>query len=193
MRIRRDITGQRFGRLVVIGRVVGDRWGVECDCGAQKIVQRANLTSGHTRSCGCLMRETSATVNASHGARRRGIDKGGYHSWTGMVQRCTNPKSPQWQYYGGRGITVCDHWRDYAAFLADMGPRPSKDHTIERMDGDGQYEPSNCEWATRTTQGRNRRCVRLRDMDGNRLGFRAAAALLAMPESSLRLRLLEAL
>lgn len=194
MRIREDIAGERFGRLVAIRDAEDDANGkrrivVRCDCGAECVVQLNNLRNGHTQSCGCLMREFSATNRLTHGARRQGVDKGGYHSWTGMIQRCTNSKSHNYPDYGGRGITICDQWRDYSAFLADMGPRPSPAHTIDRIDNNGPYAHGNCRWATRVEQNRNRGCVRLFDVNDNPIGILAAAKHLAMPESSLRLRL----
>jgi hypothetical protein len=105
------------------------------------------------------MLETAGTV--MHGARRKGADRKTYYSWQGMIQRCTNPANPKYPQYGGRGILVCDRWREYSNFLADMGPRPSNSHSIERRDTNGNYEPTNCVWATATVQGRNRRSVKL--------------------------------
>lgn len=107
-----------------------------------------------------------------------------------MVQRCTNPKNQQWPNYGGRGISVCERWRrDYAAFAADMGPRPDG-HSLERIDNDGNYEPGNCRWATALDQSRNQRKVRILDVDGNKLGLLAASKYLAIPYGTLRRMLL---
>jgi hypothetical protein len=111
--------------------------------------------------------------------------------WAGIIQRCTNPKSPNWPYYGGRGITVCERWRDFADFESDMAPRPSMQHTIERKDVDGPYSPDNCTWATRVEQGRNRRCVQIFDIDDKPLGLLAMAKHLAMHETALRRHLIK--
>lgn len=193
MRIRKNVVGQIFERLVVLGDATNDANGkrrlvVECDCGTQFIATLGNLRNGHTRSCGCLMRETSARVNLSHGGRRATQRSPVYDAWAGLIQRCTNPKSPNWPNYGGRGITVCDRWRDsFAAFEQDMGQRPSAAHSIDRKDNNGSYEPDNCRWATKLEQGRNRRDVRFLTLDDEPMSLRGLAGILAMPESSLRL------
>ena len=187
MRIRKDISGQRFGRLIVLRRVEGKYWRVRCDCGAELTAIRGNITNGHTRSCGCLLREFSATLNTSHGRRKGRRAAGVYNVWAGMLQRCRNFRSRNWADYGGRGITVCERWlTSYVAFEADMGPRPPG-ASLDRIDNDGPYAPENCRWASRLDQGRNRRCVRIFNINGQPIGLLAMAKCLAMPESSLRL------
>jgi len=190
MRTPRDLAGLQFGRLQVLERVRGKMWRVRCSCGSEFEVQRGNMVNGHTQSCGCLQRERAAAAQRIHGHagdRRSGV----YNVWAGIVQRTTNPRSHNWPDYGGRGITMCDRWRrSYAAFAEDMGARPSRAHSIDRIDNDGPYEPGNCRWSTRSDQGRNRRNVHLFDVDDRPLGFREAAHLLAMPESTFRLWIL---
>ena len=120
-------------------------WKCKCDCGTEKILQRSNITCGRTTSCGCNKYKTHGKSFAPE-----------YIAWAGMIQRCNNPKAPHYFNYGERGITVCDRWlHSFEDFYADMGDRPSDGHSIERKDVNGNYEPSNCVWATRFEQQRN--------------------------------------
>lgn len=156
-----DLTGLRFGRLLVTVRVprqVGDgphaRWEAVCDCGVRKVVNASDLKHRGTVSCGCYRAEMPPPNTLTHGhARARSAT---YNTWDSMVQRTTNPRNPNWPYYGGRGITVCDRWRTFASFLADMGERPAG-LTLDRVDNDRGYEPGNCRWATKSEQQRNQR------------------------------------
>lgn len=115
--------------------------------------------------------ETRPTDRETHGHAARGAHSLTYKSWCAMVQRCTNPKHEHYANYGGRGVQVCDRWRvDFDAFLADVGPRPSRQHSLDRHPAaDGNYEPGNVRWATKTEQARNRRTNRVEEMDGERL------------------------
>jgi hypothetical protein len=169
----KDITGQRFGRLVAIEPSSSDgrgwRWRFACDCGGEKICRASNVSSGHITSCGCLRKEAGSTRgngNVTHGMTRSSE----YGIWASMKTRCYNPKAINFADYGGRGITVCDRWRDsFEAFHKDMGPRPSARHTMERIDNDLGYEPKNCRWASYREQGQNRRSSRLLTYNGETL------------------------
>lgn len=134
-------------------------WECLCDealggCGSTAVVAGHSLRSGHTRSCGCLSLKLIRAVNATHGMS----NKPEYRIWFSMKQRCVNPRDKRYMDYGGRGISVCQRWLDsFENFYADMGDRPSRTHSIERKNNDGDYTPSNCVWATKQAQARNQR------------------------------------
>lgn len=156
MRRRIIAVGERVGRLVVVEpRLHAEsRLRCLCDCGNQCSVPYS--TWGRTRSCGCIVKETRKNT-PSPGSRTHGMcGTPEYRTWRTMLDRTTNPAATNYQYYGGRGITVCERWREFAAFYADMGVRPAG-HTLDRRDPDGNYEPGNCRWATYAEQARNRR------------------------------------
>lgn len=153
-----DLTGQRFGMLAVIGIHERDsrkriHWLCRCDCGGESTPVAGNLTSGNSESCGCRKREVLPESTFKDGRCRMPE----YWVYNSMKGRCLYPHYNDYEYYGGRGIKVCDRWlNSFENFLADMGPRPSPKHSIERNDGDGDYTPENCYWATWRQQGRNK-------------------------------------
>lgn len=153
--------GERFGLLMVTGRAMNSaagkrRWNCSCACGSATTVVGGDLRAGKQVSCGCKRRRVLATSALAHGSARRSGRSPTYRTWADMVKRCTNPRSWAWKYYGGRGITVCARWLDFANFLADMGERPAG-LTLDRINNDGNYEPGNGRWATRLEQRHNRR------------------------------------
>jgi hypothetical protein len=153
-----NLSGQRFGRLVVAsfgGAVSGNsKWICVCDCGSISVPFATTLKSGKTTSCGCFRRENLSVIKRKHGASLR--DE--YNTWKCMISRCTNPSIQGYADYGGRGISVCKRWIDSIEnFIADIGERPSKSHSLDRIDVDGNYEPSNCRWATAIQQQNNKR------------------------------------
>jgi len=192
-----DLTGKTFGRLTAKShRVVNKRtmWVCICECGSTAEVEQYSLSRGHTRSCGCYRDEKLIRQSKKHGATV-GKDSGKrppseYEIWSGIIKRCTNPNSRYYARYGGRGITVCDRWRyDYTAFLADMGPRPSLDHSIDRKDNDGNYEPSNCRWATQREQVWNSNATHLITFNGETLSQSEWARRLGMSHTTVSRRL----
>lgn len=189
-RTRINHTGERYGRLVVEtfhhqGVRRESYWLCRCDCGETHIVAWGNLRSGDVKSCGCLHDEVAGAARRRHGM----TDSRTYKIWKAMRRRCRNPSNANWTRYGGRGIRVCDRWAIFENFLTDMGDCPSQDHSIDRVNNDGHYEPGNCRWATRHMQSRNRRDNRLLKVDGQVLTITDCAALFGRATKTIRDRL----
>lgn len=158
----RNLVGLKFGRLKVQeyagrkGTKINTRivWKCQCDCGKIVIVQGIDLTRGMSKSCGCLKIDLLIQRSMTHGHQRGDQKSPEYRTWRHIKSRCYNPNVERYPNYGGRGIKMCDRWKDsFVNFYADMGPRPSNKHSIDRFpDINGDYEPNNCRWATSSQQ-----------------------------------------
>lgn len=163
-----DLLGQTFGRWTVIGQPVRHNrstyYRCRCQCGTEKSVPQQTLKKGKSQSCGCLQRESARDKHTTHGRSKSSECR----AWNEMKKRCLNQKSHAYGRYGGRGIKVCERWlHSFDNFYADMGPRPSPKHSIDRFpDNDGDYEPGNCRWATKLEQGNNKRNNRVLTQNG---------------------------
>lgn len=164
---------KKYGRLTVIGEAarIGGRRAVKClcDCGKLKVVTLKNLKRGNTRSCGCLQVEVNIARSTKHGFDKRSGRLPEYVSWQKMKRRCQNPSDPAFENYGGRGIKVCDVWlKSFPEFLKHVGKKPSPDHSIDRIDNNGDYTPGNVKWSTVKEQCNNRRSNHVLEMNGTR-------------------------
>lgn len=165
-----DLSGKKFGSLLVLSRAENSpygraKWNVLCDCGEEKAIIGQSLTSGKTTSCGCHRRKANSVNNTTHGMTKSPE----YRAWASMIARCRNEGATGYHDYGARGITVCERWiGSFETFFADMGPRPSTNHSLDRFpDVNGNYEPGNVRWATKEEQERNKRNTLMIDIHGS--------------------------
>lgn len=162
--------GQTFGKLTVIShagkRCGNSRWNCVCECGRHIVVYSTNLTRGLSTSCGKSICHSHYKRGYAGGAARRTTE---YVIWDNMKRRCSNPSASGWNHYGALGIQVCDRWHDFDNFLADMGARPSEKHSLDRINTYGNYEPTNCRWATKRQQQRNMKNNIWLEIDGERM------------------------
>lgn len=183
----KDLTGQGFGRWLVLAfshcnSQRNSCWFCVCQCGIFRIVNRTMLIKGTSKSCGCLRRDLKTT----HGMK----NSPEYKSWDAMRQRCLNRNHIAYSRYGGKGIEICDRWlHSFANFYADIGPRPSKSYSIERLDNSGPYSPDNCVWATRKQQQANRGDNKILTYEGVTMHLSAWARKYALSKCCLSLRL----
>lgn len=169
-----ELAGQRFGKLVAIERVnkKGERprWLCKCDCGNTKIVPSGALLRGSSNSCGCLVKEKNISRSTTHNGSNSRL----YQVWVNMTRRCENQSSDAYKNYGGRGISICEEWKDFSKFrewAISTGYDETAKHgvcTIDRIDVNGDYAPENCRWATAKTQCRNKRGNRFLELNGER-------------------------
>ena len=154
--------GEKYNRLTVIG-FKGTRNGIviaKCDCGNEVELMRCHIIKGNNKSCGCLLSDSPKQRFTKHGhikhSNGKRIPSAEYRTWQNMRNRCLNPNSNDYRYYGGRGISIAPEWNSFETFLADMGARPSDKHTLDRINNDQGYSKYNCRWETRQAQARNR-------------------------------------
>lgn len=197
MKKTKDLTGQRFHRLLAERRAGNAKNGEPlysclCDCGNGTITRGQHLRSGSVKSCGCFKSEHSRAniikISTTHGHCANGVSPT-YESFVAMWARCTYDKHPAYHQYGGRGIAICERWSDFENFLADMGERPSKKHSLDRVNNNGNYEPGNCRWATWKEQARNRSSNRVLTFNGRSATMVEWAELAGIKYTTLRARL----
>lgn len=191
-----DLTGRKFNRLTVLRRVENNKYGeamwlCECDCGKKATVRGSSLRSGGVKSCGCLIAENAIIHNTKHGLSRRKakLDRI-YRIHSNMLQRCENLQNPSYKNYGGRGIQVCKEWHDVSAFYkwaVANGYRP--DLTIDRIDNNGNYEPSNCRWATYKEQSNNKRNNHFLEFNGENHTISEWSEIIGVPREVIDARL----
>lgn len=165
-----EIPETKFHRWTTKGpvfRSLGRSWVVcQCECGTFAVVMHQYMYRDDYKSCGCLRAETIGMLRKSHGETSGYEQSPEWTSWMSMIDRCRNENNRAFKDYGGRGIRVCERWQSYENFIADVGRRPSPEHSIDRIEVNGNYEPGNCRWATYKEQANNKRCNRIIEYDG---------------------------
>lgn len=192
-----DLTGQRFGRLTVIKRFGSDKsknatWLCQCDCGNEFIAAGIRLRRGETRSCGCLQKEVVTNRMLTHGLSKTRL----YRVWAGIKSRCYNPKCDNYRYYGAKGITMCNEWREDFTSFAKWSEKSGYDKnadaqkcTIDRIDNTKPYCPENCRWVNHIVQCNNMSCNKTFEYNGEVLTMAEAARKFEIPYTTLRARI----
>lgn len=197
----KDLTGKRFGRYLVIKfhsfyhppsvpKKRASKWLCRCDCGNRRVVMAANLNKGtHSNSCGCISAERIVKQSTTHGFGGRKTRHPLHRIWGAIIQRCTNPNSEAYHCYGGRGIKVCKRWRKFENFFSDMSSGWRSGLSVDRINNNGNYTPSNCRWATPSEQCNNTRRNRFVEFQGRRLTVTQWSKIIGINVSSMLLRL----
>lgn len=185
-----DLVGRVFSRLTVLkfshtNKHNGAVWECLCSCGVVKVVPARSLVTGHTVSCGCYRRYNLASKTLKHGHSKVGFTSPEYKTWCNMKERCCTEDNKSYKYYGGRGIKICERWiNSFENFFEDMGKKPSTAHSIERDDVNGNYEPSNCRWATKKEQAGNTRTNVWLEYEGKKMTITNWAKFFKLKSSS---------
>lgn len=186
----KNISGEQFGRWFVVsfaGKHDGvNYWNCKCECGTIREVANISLRHGTSHSCGCLSAETNKIARTTHGRCRTPE----YTTWAKMKERCLNHNCRDFHRYGGRGITVCRRWLKFKNFFADMGPKPSRNHSLDRINNSLGYRPGNCRWALKLTQANNTRTNRFVTYNGETHTIAEWSRLVGIKQHTLRKRLL---
>jgi hypothetical protein len=194
-----EYVGKKFGRLTILKEGSAIKYGkttmrkvlCKCDCGTEKEVDFNSIKGGKSTSCGCFSKENAKKMHTKHGMAmlETGVRHPDYCIWMKMKSRCLNPNDKSYKNYGARGIKVCDRWKDsFAWFIEDMGWRPNKNYSIERINYNGDYCPENCKWVHKSEQTKNTRRVKLIEYNGNFYCLSDLCKLLKLPYSTMRHR-----
>jgi hypothetical protein len=174
--------GDKFGKLTIVGEPISMNWILyypcKCECGGEKHIRSQALREGRTISCGCHQKKRASEASKKHGMSHTTV----HNRWMGMIGRCTNPRNHAYKDYGERGIKVCDRWLKFENFYADMGEPPTEQHSLDRIDNNGDYNPENCRWATKAEQANNRRSSKLITFQGITMTQREWEKFLNVPE-----------
>ncbi len=183
--------GKVFGRLTIIEELKNQFVLTSCVCGKTHRVVKNDLRTGSTKSCGCLQKENTRqrlTGNPSKNRKNKNVDESTYINWYHMLRRCYTKTCISYKNYGGKGITVCERWHNFDNFFEDMGKRPKKDMSVDRIDTFGNYSPENCKWATKLEQNRNKRKTIKVLLNGKTISLIEACSILNLNYSTIHSR-----